>query len=213
MQNKQELVNKKYSLNDRLRLFESVISPTVLYGSECWTMNKSMEKMLRTTQRKMLRSILGQGRRRITRTSQTEQDSGSEHEAEPNTQEEANDELEPWAEWIRRVTHSAEESLEKLRIKTWVEQARRRKWRWAAKLYCETEQDKWTNAALAWNPQVHFDHPKPTARRKQAGPKKRWTDELEHFVRTLPQQNTTLKDVCTDPNFWQTYEKDYVKFQ
>ena len=211
MQNKQELVNKKYSLNDRLRLFESVISPTVLYGSECWTMNKSMDKMLRTTQRKMLRSILGQGRRRITRTSQTEQDSGSEHEAEPNTQEEANDELEPWAEWIRRVTHSAEESLEKLRIKTWVEQARRRKWRWAAKLYCETEQDKWTNAALAWNPQVHFDHPKPTARRKQAGPKKRWTDELEHFVRTLPQQNTTLKDVCTDPNFWQTYENDYVK--
>ena len=63
------------------------------------------------------------------------------------------------------------------------------------------------------NPQVHFDHRKPTARRKQAGPKKRWTDELEHFVLGLPQRLTTLKDVCTDPNFWQTYEKDYAKFE
>ena len=172
--------------------------------------DETMEKMLRSAQRKMLRSILGQGRRRITRASHTEQDSQSEHESEPNT-EEVQDELEPWTDWIQRVTRSAEESLEKLKIKTWVEQARRRKWRWAAKLFCGTDQNKWTNIAPVWNPQVHFDHPKPTARRKQAGPKKRWTDELEHFVRNLPPQNTTLKDVCTDPNFWQTYENDYVK--
>ena len=66
---------------------------------------------------------------RVTRTSQVEQDSGSEHESEPEPQDEANSELEPWADWIKRVTHSAEESLEKLKIKTWVEQARRRKWR------------------------------------------------------------------------------------
>ena len=168
--------------------------------------------MLRSAQRKMLRSILGQGRRRITHASQSEQDSGSEHELESNTGE-VQEELEPWTDWIQRVTHNAEESLEKLKIKTWVEQARRRKWRWAAKIFCEAEQDKWTATALAWNPQIHFDHPKPAARRKQAGPKKRWTDELEHFVRNLPPQNKTLRDICADPNFWITYEKDYVKIQ
>ena len=145
--------------------------------------------------------------------SHAEQDSGSEHEPEPQTQEGANEEVEPWADWIKRVTHSAEESLEKLKIKTWVEQARRRKWRWAEKLYCGTDQTKWANAVLAWNPQVHFDPPRPATRRRQAGPKKRWTDELEHFVRGLPQRHTTLKDVCTDPNFWKTYEKDYVKIE
>ena len=211
MQNKQELLNKHYSLNDRLRLFESVISPTVLYGSECWTMTRSMEKMLRSTQRKMLRSMLGQGRRRVTHANRAEQDSGSEHEPELDTQEDVYEELEPWTDWIKRVTQSAEESLERLKIRTWVEQARRRKWRWASKLYCGMEPDRWTNMVLEWNPQVHYDHPKPTARRKQAGPKKRCTDELEHFVRKIPPQNMTLKDVCTDPNFWQTYEKDYMK--
>ena len=207
-QNKEELVNKRYSLNDRLRLFESVISPTVLYGSECWTMSKNMENMLRTAQRKMLRSILGHGRRRIANDAE---DSGSEHEvSEPHVHEDRHDELEPWVDWIKRVTHSVENSLEKLKIKTWVEQARRRKWRWAQKTYCEGKH-KWTDAVLMWNPQVHFDPPKPTARRKQAAPKKRWTDELEHFVQNLSQANTTLKDVCADPNFWVTYEKDFMK--
>ena len=32
MANKQELTGKKYSLKCRLRLFESVLTPTVLYG-------------------------------------------------------------------------------------------------------------------------------------------------------------------------------------
>ena len=113
------------------------------------------------------------GRRRITHASQAEQDSGSEQEPEVDVQEEVREELETWTDWIKRVTQSAEENLERLRIRTWVEQARRRKWRWASKLYCGTEPDRWTSMVLEWNPQVHFDHPKPTARRKQAGPKKR----------------------------------------
>ena len=34
MQYKSELTTKSYSLSDRLRLFEAVVTPTVLYGSE-----------------------------------------------------------------------------------------------------------------------------------------------------------------------------------
>ena len=65
MEHKDELTRKTYALSDRLRLFDAVVSPAVLYGSETWTLTKEMERGLRTTQRRMLRAILGQGRRRI----------------------------------------------------------------------------------------------------------------------------------------------------
>ena len=35
IKHKQELTGKHYSLHSRLRLFNSVVTPTVLYGSEC----------------------------------------------------------------------------------------------------------------------------------------------------------------------------------
>ena len=60
---KDELCNKKYELNHRLRLFDSVITPTILYGSGTWTMGRDRENTLRGTQRKMLRKVLGSGRR------------------------------------------------------------------------------------------------------------------------------------------------------
>ena len=60
---KDELCNKKYALNHRLRLFDSVITPTILYGSGTWTMGRDRENTLRGTQRKMLRKVLGSGRR------------------------------------------------------------------------------------------------------------------------------------------------------
>eukprot|EP00973_Karenia_brevis_P071730 9967939-Karenia_brevis.AAC.1 len=59
---RQELLDKHYSLNNRLRLFNSVVTPTVLYGCGSWVMTVGRERQLRTCQRKMLRSILGKGR-------------------------------------------------------------------------------------------------------------------------------------------------------
>ena len=65
MQHKQELTSKTYSLNSRLKLFEAVITPTVLYGAGAWTLNKQAESILLRTQRRMLRMILGAGRRKF----------------------------------------------------------------------------------------------------------------------------------------------------
>ena len=36
---KQEHIGKKYSLNDRIRLVNGAVTPTVLYGCESWTLN------------------------------------------------------------------------------------------------------------------------------------------------------------------------------
>ena len=84
----------------------------------------------------MLRTILGQGRRKIQRSQQIASD---DHRSEDSVEDSATmqddeDELEPWVDWIRRVTHSVEHKMEKLKIKPWIGQARKRKWKFAAEI-------------------------------------------------------------------------------
>ena len=49
----------------RLKLFNAVVTPTFLYGSGAWTLRKEAEVKIRSAQRRMLRWILGAGRRPI----------------------------------------------------------------------------------------------------------------------------------------------------
>ena len=58
-----ELTSKHYPLRSRLKLFDSVVTPTVLYGSSAWTLTKDMHMTLRRAQRRMLRLIIGTPRR------------------------------------------------------------------------------------------------------------------------------------------------------
>ena len=55
---KQELTSKSYFLQHRLRLFYMVITPTLSYASGTWTPSREHERMVRSTQRKMLRFIV-----------------------------------------------------------------------------------------------------------------------------------------------------------
>ena len=214
MEYKNELTKKTYALSDRLRLFDSVVSPTVLYGSETWTLTKDMERALKTTQRRMLRAILGQGRRRIqVQTEQTTTQGtadSEEEEVEDPPEEDSRDELEPWVEWIKRVTHNVESSLKRLKIKTWVEQAKKRKWRFAANLYSGGGEQKWSHVALEWSPPIHHDTIRPTARRNPTRPNLRWTDELHNFVKNNLRPERCWNEVCSDPNFWKKCEDQFV---
>ena len=185
MEHQQELTGKHYSLNSRLKLFDAVITPTVLYGSECWTTTKHLEDILRTTQRKMLRIILGRGRRRIEPQTHDDETSGEDvqssaaEEEMPEAQESVDEqEMEPFVDWIRRVIHEAESRLEGLKIKTWVEAARTRKWHWAAKVLCSQGDNRWSRIACEWDRRVHRDIGRRTARRKAAEPRKRWLDDI-----------------------------------
>ena len=214
MEHKDELTRKVYALSDRLRLFDAVITPAVLYGSETWTLTKEMERALRTTQRRMLRAILGQGRRRIQRPTERENvDETADSEeggGDDPPEEDSRDEVEPWVEWIQRVTHSVENNLKRLNIRTWVEQARKRKWRFAAELYSGLGERKWTHLALEWNPQVHHDTIRPTARRNPTRPNIRWTDELHNFVKNNLRPKRAWSEVCTNPDFWKNCEDQFV---
>ena len=108
------------------------------------------------------------------------------------------------------MTHNAENTLQKLRIKTWIEQARNRKWKFASELFSGQGERKWTHAALEWNPQVHYDSQKPSARRRPTRPKSRWTDELRNHVKDRLRSEQEWDDVCSNPDFWKLHESTFI---
>ena len=55
---RQELTSKKYMLKFRLRLFDATVSPTLCYAAGTWTPSREHERMIQSTQRKMLRLII-----------------------------------------------------------------------------------------------------------------------------------------------------------
>ena len=55
---RQELTSKNYMLKHRLRLLDATVSPTVCYAAGTWALNKEHERMIQSTQRKMLRLII-----------------------------------------------------------------------------------------------------------------------------------------------------------
>ena len=54
---KSELCCKNISLNKRIMLFDSVVTPRVLYGAAAWTLTRTLEKKLLVARRRMLRMI------------------------------------------------------------------------------------------------------------------------------------------------------------
>ena len=133
MMMKGELCSKHYRLQDRLRLFQATVSATVLYGSGSWTLTARLEEQLRTTQRRMLRWMMGGGRRHVTsgineNIGDSGSDATSEEEPEEGKAQEAfEEELESWVEWIQRTTHVAEKALHKAGTDDWVKAQKRNK--------------------------------------------------------------------------------------
>ena len=60
---RQELTSRNYMLRHRLRLFDAVETPTMNYASGTWTLTKEHERMIQSTQRKILRLIIQTKRR------------------------------------------------------------------------------------------------------------------------------------------------------
>ena len=127
---------------------------------------------------------------------------------EEETLEDPQDELEPFVDWIRRVTHSAEERIKNLNMRSWVEEARFRKWKWARNLYTEKNSEQWSTRALHWNPQVHYDRPKPAARRRPTRPNLRWLDDVLKISHETS-GTATVEDLKQE-HFWTQYQDLYV---
>ena len=122
---KNELNDRNVPLALRLRLFDAVVTPTILYGSEAWTMTKQLQTKLRTTQRKMMRLLIHADK---------SYDSFQDH-----------------VEWIKDATRRAESVMETHNIKCWTELQKTRMWDWACKV-AQKHEGRWTHTAAKWQP-------------------------------------------------------------
>ena len=120
---RRELTEREYPLSSRMRLFNSIITPSVLYGCGAWTMTAEREALLRTAQRKMLRRVLASGRRRIepSTASSTSYESAAEESDDDECQ------IESWVDWVKRVTTESQHHFLLAGGQDWVQEQRRRK--------------------------------------------------------------------------------------
>ena len=124
---KAELCGRHVRLTSRLYLFNAVVTPTFLYGGGTWTLTSDREHKIRTTQRRMLRWMLGAGRRKL----EPEQNELAD-EPEPLEAEcEQHMSHETWIDWMIRTTGIVVEQLSRTGLDDWVTAARRKNWRWA----------------------------------------------------------------------------------
>ena len=160
MGQKEMLCNKSYALRDRLRLFEATVTKAALYGSETWVSTVQLRNRLSTTQRKMLRWMMGT-KRRVERVGESEDGTNSEN-SEPISEEDtfggenAGVQLESWEEWVKRATAAAESELLNMNIEDWNRQRKRNRWRWAGRI-TRCSDVRWTLRMLSlgacrWTP-------------------------------------------------------------
>jgi len=172
MKYKAELCNKNTYFRDRARLFESVVTPTVLYGTAAWTLTGRMETFLRTTRRKMLRMMFGARRRRLEQPQEEDETTQSDTSCSDAGSDDAPDQnLEPWPDFIQRVTADIEERLEAIRLEDWVITHRRRKWIFAGRT-ARCADGRWSKKLLNWQPQFCFG-------RRAGHPCRRWDDDIQ----------------------------------
>ena len=150
---KAELCCKHYSLSDRVRLFEAVITPVVLHGCSSWTLTSSLERGLKTTWRRMLRFVFGIHRRRNISNSDSE---------------------ETWVDYVRRAAHAIEAKAVALGMEGWHHMYRRRKWRFAGRVVRQTG-NRWSTRAVHWVPCNGHG-------RRPGRPFIRWSDDIANYA-------------------------------
>jgi hypothetical protein len=182
-----ELTDKSIPIKHRMRLFDSVVTPTALYCSGCWAMTIERERKLRTTQRRMMRMILGSGRRPKSEAAETDQD-----------------QVETYVEWIQRATRQAEQIMHTYGVADWVYHQRNRLWKWAAKV-ARLQDSRWSHEILFWSPEGW---------RPQGRPRVRWTDQLTYFLRQQLGHEVGATDwiqLARNETLWNQWEPDFCK--
>ena len=150
---KNELCSKFYSLQDRCRLFDAVVTPSILYACATWALTQKMEKKLITVRRRMLRYVF-----RLHKMRTQGPDSP----------------LEDWVEFVQRTAHRVDAIAEDHCMDDWVIQYRRRKWRFVGKT-ARCDDKRWSQIILNWTPNFGFG-------RSRGAPKTRWSDQLVKFA-------------------------------
>ena len=180
------LRKKDSSEKKRLQLFQATVAKTVLWCAGSWKLSVAQKRKLRSTQRAMLRRMVGPNRR-------PEED---------------------YITWVRRATSKAEEKARTAGTPCWVERQLKEKWRWAGKT-ANMERERWARRTTEWrnndwwNSQAKRTLSCPV--RSRAGRFHRWEDEFVSFA----QHNHWEEDwfhKANDIQFWASKEDEFIKF-
>ena len=115
------LLNKKCSLNRRLKLFGNTVANCALWCTESWTPRQEELRQLESTRRAMLRRIVGTPR-------------GTE---------------ESWLQWIQRSTHKAVAAALQVGVVDWSHLHHLKKWHWAGHVARRGE-ETWLYKTTFW---------------------------------------------------------------
>ena len=151
--------------------------------------------------------MLGSGRRRVTGNDDPEisLDDSERSSASSDENSDHEDVLESWVDWIRRVTHEAEDLLHKVGGKDWVAEQCRRKWSWAGHVARCTD-GKWSTMLLEWC---------PTGARTAGRPCTRWSDCILEFVSGFFSCTVGCNqwiDLANDRETWQNLQEEFVNY-
>ena len=120
------------------------------------------------------------------------------------------DDLEPWAIWIQRTTRAAEKQLAKLNIESWVTQVRRNQWKFFTRLLNQPT-TRWSKRSFLWEPTIHFDGTISRAGRRQARPRKRWSDDFQKMLGTRGFSTKVMwEEVAGKAELWQDLGECFI---
>ena len=115
---------------------------------------------------------------------------------------EADEELEPWADWVRRATSISEEAARDYGVADGVEEQRRRKWKLAGRTARRAD-GRWSTALLC--------ETAPWGLRKRGHPIRRHADDITVFHASAVRPHS-CHWTCTaqDRDTWSLLEQDFV---
>eukprot|EP00973_Karenia_brevis_P019315 2647724-Karenia_brevis.AAC.1 len=202
-----ELCGKHVDLRSKLRLFQAVVTPSLLYGSGTWTLSANREKEIRTAQRRMLRWMVGSRRHVVPQEQHHTDHDASYSSTDEEGEEQSNDTdeeqiLEPWQDWIQRVTHVAEDMLKKCNLDDWVTAQKRKKFRWAGHLARRADK-RWSTTLLRFQPLHGY--------RDRGHPVKRWADDINRLFMSKGYAKDAWLDIAQDRERWTSFEEEFIQ--
>ena len=146
------LTNRNTSLALRLKLFDSVVTPAVLYGLAALTFASGQIARLDRVQNKMLRAIVGWVRL----------------------------ENEEWRDTMSRMKKKVCAAKILGSILDWSAELSKRKWRLAGRV-ATLDTSRWPRILAEWTPNVVQQLNGILAKRKVGRPRTRWEDNLDEY--------------------------------
>ena len=177
-----ELTDRDIPVKHRLKLFDAVITPTMLYSSGTWVVTIERQRRLRATQRRMLRMMLSSKR----------------------TYKDNEGTIEDYVEWVQRATREVEKTMAAHGIKDWVGQQRLRLWQWAGKV-ARMKDSRWTHEILHW--ELLGGRPQGRPRTRWLD---QFLPFVEHKLERQLQEGEWMH-IAADTNLWSSWQEDYVK--